>query len=153
MARMAEGVPCARLSVSMPLSSVASLTPVVPHGLPLQANDCRLPSGECHLLCSTAQHPAPRTESEMEPANKGCSVLAAGLPAKQAVLLHLSVSASSKDPAFAAPGRPLSVLGATAEAGLSSEQADESGGPEGSGGCRVTKAARRLSPEALPHHQ
>lgn len=64
-----------------------------------------------------------------------------------------TVSASSKDPAFAAPGGPLSVLEANVEAGLSSEQADESGGPEGSVGCRVTKAARRLSLEALPHHQ
>ena len=80
-------------------------------------------------------------------------MLAAGLPAKQAVLLQLSVSASYNDAAFAAPGRPLSFLGANAEAGLNSEQADESGGPEGSVGCRVTKAARRLSLEALPHHQ
>ena len=65
-------------------------------------------------------------------------MLASGLPAKQALLLQPSgttVSASSKDPAFAAPERPLSVLGANTETGLSSEQIDESGGPEGSVGC------------------
>ena len=65
-------------------------------------------------------------------------MLAAGLPAKHAVLLQSSgttVIASSKDPAFAAPERPLSVLEANAEAGLRSVQADESGSPEGSVGC------------------
>ena len=54
-------------------------------------------------------------------------MLSAGFPAKQAVLLQSSgttVSASSEDPAFAAPERPLSVLGANAEAGLSSVQAE-----------------------------
>ena len=83
-------------------------------------------------------------------------MFAAGLPAKQAVLLQSSgttVSAPSKDPAFAAPERPLSALGADVEAGLSSEQTDESGGPEGSVGCRAKKAARRPSLEALFHHR
>ena len=83
-------------------------------------------------------------------------MLAAGLPSKQAVLLKPSgttVSTSSNDSPFAAPERLVSVLAANAEAGLSSEQTDESGSPEGSVGCRATKAARRLSLEALPHHQ
>ena len=83
-------------------------------------------------------------------------MFAAGLPAKQAVLLQLSgttVSAPSKDPAFAAPEWPLSVLGTDVEAGLSSEQTDESGGPEGSVGCPTTKAAGRLSLETLFHHR
>ena len=75
-------------------------------------------------------------------------MLSAGLPAKQAILLQSSgttVNSPSRDPVFAAPERPLSVLGAIVEAGLSSEQTDESGGPEGSVGCRATKAVRRLS--------
>ena len=76
------------------------------------------------------------------------ALLAAGLPAKQAVLLQPSgttVSASSKDPEFAAPKQPLSVLAANAEARLSKRQAGELGAPEGSVGCRATKAAGRLS--------
>ena len=83
-------------------------------------------------------------------------MFAAGLPAKQAVLLQLSgttVSAPSKDPAFAAPEWPLSVLGTDVEAGFSSEQTDELGGPEGSGCCPSTKAAGRLSLETLFHHR
>ena len=83
-------------------------------------------------------------------------MFAAGLPAKQAVLLQSSgttVSAPSNDPAFAAPERPLSAVGADVEAGLSSEQTDESGDLEGSVGCPVTKAAGRLSLKALFHHR
>ena len=83
-------------------------------------------------------------------------MLAAGLPTQQAVLFQSSgttLRAPSKDPAFAAPERPLSVLGANAEAGLSREQTNESGGPEGSVGCRATKAAGRFSLEALSHHR
>ena len=80
----------------------------------------------------------------------------AGLPANQAVLLQSSgttVRAPSQDPAFAAPERPLSVLGEYVAAGLSSEQTDESGGPEGSVACRATKAAGRPSLKALFHHR
>ena len=82
-------------------------------------------------------------------------MFAAGLPAKQAVLLQSSgttVSAPSKDPAFAAPERPLSTLGAYVEAGLSSEQTDESGGPRGQcwlpceKGCRKTLPGGPISP-------
>ena len=75
-------------------------------------------------------------------------MFAAGLPAKQAVLLQSSgttVTAPSKDHAFAAPERSLSVVRADVEVGLSSEQTDESGGPEGRVGCPATKAAGRLS--------
>ena len=67
-------------------------------------------------------------------------MLAAGLPAKQAVLFQSSratVSAPSKDPPYAAPEWPLSFLGADAEAGPSREQTNDSGGPEGSVGCRA----------------
>ena len=152
VARMAQGVPCARLSVSrcplwLPWHQWCHTD------CPYKPTTAALPS---HLLCSAAQHPAPRTESETKAASKGCSVLAAGLPAKQAVLLKPSgttVSTSSNDSPFAAPERLVSVLAANAEAGLSSEQTDESGSPEGSVGCRATKAARRLSLEALPHYQ
>ena len=45
----------------------------------------------------------------------------------------------------AAPEQLPSVLGAIVEAGISSEQTDELGGPEGSVGCRATKAFGRLS--------
>ena len=117
MARVAEGVPCEGLSVSMPLPSVASLTAVLPHGLPLEASDG---SAAQRGMPSIVQHyptPCLQNGERTKAASKGCSVLAAGLPAKQALLLQPSgttVSASSKDPAFAAPERPLSVLGANA---------------------------------------
>ena len=64
-----------------------------------------------------------------------------------------TVSASSKDPAFAAPEQPPSVLAANVEAGLTKKQAGELEAPERSVRCRATKIAGRLSLEALPHHQ
>ena len=151
MAWMPQGVPCAKHSVSMPLPSVASLTAWCHTDCPYKPGTAALPSSECHLLCSTAQHPAPRTESETQVVSKGCSLLATGLPAKQAVLLQPSgttLSTSSKDPAFAAPERTLSVLVANAEAGLRKRQAGKLGAPESSVGCRATKVAGTLSLEA-----
>ena len=75
VARMAQGVPYARLFVSMPLPSVASLTLVVPHGLHSRASDC---SAAQPCMPFTVQHcPTPCPQNREWDASSGLRRLCA----------------------------------------------------------------------------
>jgi len=80
VARMAQGMLCARLSLSMPLPSFISLTPVVPHGVPLPTSDC---SAAKRWMPSTVQpSPTPCPQNRKWDVSSELKLLPSGLPAK-----------------------------------------------------------------------